>query len=244
MTTTLEFALVRLSERNLKQTTVQNYIATLKQLGIVNMPVEECTRAFLFNRLQMVLNVNTRNKHAIALRTALGISLPLVKVPKKPYVLPDIDLIKRCFATSQYRPYAFSMLFAGMRLGESLVKQRIEGNIIYIDRQINGLRELSSAKTSGPVYVPDWFAQEYREFEPTKGYSTVPYGIRQAGRALNLNLNPHLLRKKFATELANHGVPPEILKNQMRHSNLSTTLEFYTQHSESDYKQFVAKSFG
>ena len=42
-------------------------------------------------------------------------------------------------------------------------------------------------------------------------------------------VNPHMLRHFYATEMIRRGVNPEIVRRQMRHKNVSTTLRIYTQ---------------
>ena len=45
----------------------------------------------------------------------------------------------------------------------------------------------------------------------------------------NKPVNPHMLRHFYATEMIKRGVNPEIVRRQMRHKNVSTTLRIYTQ---------------
>ena len=44
-----------------------------------------------------------------------------------------------------------------------------------------------------------------------------------------IGVNPHMLRHFYATEMIRRGVNPEIVRRQMRHKNVSTTLKIYTQ---------------
>ena len=44
-----------------------------------------------------------------------------------------------------------------------------------------------------------------------------------------LGVNPHMLRHWYATDMIKRGVNLEVVRRQMRHKNLSTTLKIYTQ---------------
>ena len=44
-----------------------------------------------------------------------------------------------------------------------------------------------------------------------------------------LGVNPHMLRHWYATDMIKRGVNPEVVRRQMRHKNVSTTLKIYTQ---------------
>lgn len=49
--------------------------------------------------------------------------------------------------------------------------------------------------------------------------------IRTGGKSIN----PHMLRHWYATDMIRRGVNPEVVRRQMRHKNVSTTLRIYTQ---------------
>lgn len=48
--------------------------------------------------------------------------------------------------------------------------------------------------------------------------------LAKVGRKLGISLHPHMLRHTHATELYNQGAPLEIIKTQLGHANLNTTL--------------------
>ena len=50
-------------------------------------------------------------------------------------------------------------------------------------------------------------------------------GLQTCGKPVN----PHMPRHFYATEMIKRGVNPEIVRRQMRHKNVSTTLRIYTQ---------------
>ena len=101
---------------------------------------------------------------------------------------------------------------------------------------------LEAQKTYGKVLLPDWLADEVRNMKDdnfwhigmtTKLVSGSIYKLsrNRKWKALTGNkpVNPHMLRHFYATEMIKRGVNPEIVRRQMRHKNVSTTLRIYTQ---------------
>jgi hypothetical protein len=244
--TCLQVALERLSERAIKEVTYQNYLRTLRLLDLEQVPFKDATVRFLTNRLNTVLNPGTRRKHAINLRAALGVKVPCPKPQTRQYDLPEVKEVHEAYANTNWRIHAFSMLYAGLRLGESCVKQPINGNVLTVDRQRLVDMSIAAPKTAGPVVVPDWFAEEYAACsdEDIKRHQTTVYdGIKRAGRRAGLNINPHQLRNLFATELVDKGAPPEVLRRQMRHHDVAVSLKFYVHTKQSDIEA-VMQRFG
>jgi site-specific recombinase XerD len=54
-------------------------------------------------------------------------------------------------------------------------------------------------------------------------------------------VNPHMLRHFYATEMIRRGVNPEIVRRQMRHKNVSTTLRIYTQVNTQELENSLPK---
>jgi len=101
---------------------------------------------------------------------------------------------------------------------------------------------LGSPKTYGKVLLPEWLADEVRNMRPedfwhigmtTKLVSGSIYKLSRnkkwRAQTGGIGVNPHMLRHFYATEMIRRGVNPEIVRRQMRHKNLSTTLKIYTQ---------------
>ncbi|MDI9916898.1 site-specific integrase [Rhodococcus sp. IEGM 1379] len=242
-TTILDVAQQTLANKQVKATTVYHYLSTLRCLDLCDVPIEQATLGFLHNRLQSVLNPSTRNKHAIALRSMLGVPLKVYKGEQRIYALAPLETIHQTLESSRYRMYAFSMLYAGLRLGESVVKQRMTGSTMLVDRQLLPNGSLSTAKSSGPVVVPDWFVAEYAEWNPKVTRNTVYLGLQRTGRNAGIEVTPHALRHKFATQLVNNGCPPEILRRQLRHHDVQTSLKFYVQTTTNDVEAQVKRAF-
>jgi integrase/recombinase XerD len=234
-----EFARERLANRAIKDSTYREYMATLRALNLTDVPYEWATLAMLTSRLQRVINPGTRRKHAINLRATLGVKVPCPRAVQKVYILPDNDVLHEALAASAYAMYGFSMLYAGMRLGESCIKQPQNQSILNIDRQRRADGTITAAKTIGPVYVPQWFADAYKDFKPHHATNTVYIGIRRACKKTGITLNPHMLRHAFATNLVNAGATPEVLRRQMRHHDVAVSLRYYVQTTEADITKVV-----
>lgn len=123
--TCLDVAKARLATRAIKASTYKEYLGTIRNLGLDEIPFEDVSGAMLTGRLSRILNPLTRRKHTINLRATLGIPIPCPRPLQKVYQLPDLEAIHQSLAGSAYAMYGFSMLYAGLRLGESLVKQRL-----------------------------------------------------------------------------------------------------------------------
>lgn len=237
--TCLEVALERLEERPIKESTYQSYLKTLRLLGLEDFPYEKLTTRILSQKLSSVLTDSTRRKHQINLRAALGVKVPVAKARQKEYELPTVQELHEAFKDSTYRIHAFTMMYAGARIGEALIKQPIKGNVITFDRQrVHLTYEVTSPKTSGPVVVPAWFAAEYaatpaKDFE--KGHPTVYKGIRRRSlKMLGVEINPHMLRHRFAMSLVEMGASPRVLQAQMRHHHVNVSLSYYVHIRQKD----------
>ncbi|MFF8482905.1 tyrosine-type recombinase/integrase [Streptomyces antibioticus] len=241
--TCLALAYERLELRAIKDNTYRSYLQTLRALEIEDLPIEKATVRELGRRLSTVITQSTRRKHAVNLQACLGIKVPTPAPKQKEYDLPSVQEVREAFADSKYRPHVYGMTFAGMRIGESLVNQPLKGNVINIDRQRTPQNEITPAKTTGPVFVPEWFAEEYATYElGAINHATVYRGVkRKAKKELGIELNPHALRHLFATNLVKLGAPPEVLRRQMRHHDVAVSLRYYVQTTEDDISSVMAR---
>lgn len=239
----LELAQKNLEQKAIRPNTYRGYMSVLRSLDLCDVPSEQLSVAFLTNRMLRTINPNTRRRQAIALRSMFGIPVKCPAVVVKEYDLPDVELIREALEPSRYRLYGLLMLYCGFRLGETLVKQRMpKPNVVYVDRQrlIDG--SIGPAKTIGPVVMPTWLAEEYRDTPADqfdRAHITVFKGIKRAGNKKKLDINPQLLRHSFGTMLANKGAHPEVLRKQMRHSSVNTSLKFYVTTRQADIEGVV-----
>ena len=56
-------------------------------------------------------------------------------------------------------------------------------------------------------------------------------------KELNINFHYHMLRHTYATELVMSGVNPVVVKDLMRHSDISTTWSIYTHPQNEDQRK-------
>jgi len=67
------------------------------------------------------------------------------------------------------------------------------------------------------------------------GYTRAREIVQNAGKMINVNLNPHDLRRHAATYASRSGVPIEIVsKIILRHANLSTTQRYLGKISDTE----------
>lgn len=241
MPTCEELARTRLATRAIKDSTHSEYLGTLRNLGLADVDAETVSVAMLTARLSRVLNPNTRRKHAINLRACLGIAIACPKPTQTVYNLPPLEELHQALGRSTYAMWGYTMLYAGLRLGESCVKQPLDGNVLRVDRQRLPDGTISTSKTQGAVIIPDWLADAYRNFEPGRSGNTVYVGITRAGSKQNLTIKPHMLRHAFATNLVRLGATPEVLRRQMRHHDVTVSLRYYVQTTEQDIQDLMSK---
>lgn len=234
MQTCLEFAQARLQQRSIKESTFKEYLATLRVLGLADVPYETITLAMLNSRLSRVLTASTRRKHAINLRACLGMPVPCPKAAQKVYALPSLPVLHDALERSSYAVWGLVMLYGGLRLGEACARQSLTGNVLTVDRQRKADGTLAAAKTCGPVVIPEWLAERYRRQDFDRAPNTVYVGVRRAGRRAGIEVRPHMLRHAFATNLVAAGATPEVLRRQMRHHDVAVSLRYYVQTTHDD----------
>lgn len=243
--TCLSVALERLEMRAIKASTYKSYLKTLRVLDLEEVPIEKVSMRFINQRLNSVLTESTRRKHAINLRACLGLKIATGKIKPKEYDLPMVAEVHETFADSPYRIHAYAMLYAGARLGESVIKQPVRSNVIVFDRQRTPDREVISPKSGGPVTVPKWFADEYAA-TPEKSFERQHcsvYGgmLRWTDKMLGRQINPHALRHLFAMSLVDMGASPRVLQQQMRHHHVNVSLQYYVQVRQQDVSALMEK---
>jgi integrase len=136
-------------------------------------------------------------------------------------------------------------MYAGLRVGEAcaVTPEKLEGDYLDVNQAYSqdGLH-LGSPKTYGKILLPSWLAEEIRMMsedqiwhigKPTKDVTNSCYKLTRNKewklRTGGKNFNPHMLRHWYATDMIKRGVNPEVVRRQMRHKNVSTTLKIYTQ---------------
>lgn len=239
-----------IKSRPYKYSTKQSLIRDVKRLGIMNLDTSEITSALIRDKVDCIPNHNSRRRLYITARSIfkeLGVcqDLPKMEGISRIYDLPEKEDLHNLIEQSKYRLQLFLCMYAGLRVGEAcaVTPTKLEGNYLNVNEAYSqdGLH-LGSPKTYGKVLLPDWLADEVRNMKveefwqigmTTKLVSGSIYKLsrNRKWKALTGNkpVNPHMLRHFYATEMIKRGVNPEIVRRQMRHKNVSTTLRIYTQ---------------
>ncbi|MDQ0793546.1 tyrosine-type recombinase/integrase [Streptomyces sp. B1I3] len=251
--TVREFAAITLSARLLRKSTADSYMQTVRHLGMDEVLVEEVTVQFLYQKLLTIVNVNTKRKHTVALRTLFRDVLPDIKdlkicksVPRV-YDFPTKEEMLEVVEATPYRFYGLLMMYAGLRIGEACAvsPKDVKGNVLKVHKQRDEDGLLWLSKTQGEVIIPEWLADEVRAHTPS---TVTPGAVRESlwryGRKLGITVNPHMFRHFYATTMVGQKVNPEIAKRQLRHSDLKTTLGYYAQVQKSDIDDAVNDLFG
>ena len=239
-----------IKSRPYKYSTKQSLIRDVKRLGIADLDTSEVTSALIRDKVDCIPNHNSRRRLYITARSIfkdLGVcqDLPKMEGISRVYDLPEMEDLHELIDQSKYRLQLFLCMYAGLRVGEAcaVTPSKLEGDYLNVNEAYSqdGLH-LGSPKTYGKVLLPNWLADEVRNMKDkdfwkigmtTKLVSGSIYKLsrNRKWKALTGNkpVNPHMLRHFYATEMIKRGVNPEIVRRQMRHKNVSTTLRIYTQ---------------
>jgi len=239
-----------IKSRPYKYSTKQSLIRDVKRLGIMDLDTCEITSALIRDKVDCISNHNSRRRLYITARSIfkeLGVcqDLPKMEGISRIYDLPEMEDLHNLIEQSKYRLQLFLCMYGGLRVGEAcaVTPSKLEGDYLNVNEAYSqdGLH-LGSPKTYGKVLLPNWLADEVRNMKEeefwrigmtTKLVSGSIYKLsrNRKWKALTGNkpVNPHMLRHFYATEMIKRGVNPEIVRRQMRHKNVSTTLRIYTQ---------------
>jgi integrase/recombinase XerD len=138
-----------------------------------------------------------------------------------------------------------------MRVGEVL-KLKV--------KNVHGRKLMLSDPKSGNqteiVFIPKKVAERLREYIASAnigddhrvfpiGYTRAREIVQNAGKMIDVNLNPHDLRRHAATYASRSGVPIEIVsKIILRHANLSTTQRYLGKVSDSEAIHWIDNLYG
>lgn len=239
-----------IKSRPYKYSTKQSLFRDVKRLGIMDMDTSEITSALIRDKVDSLSNHNSRRRLYISARSIfkdLGVcqDLPKMEGISRIYNLPEKEDLHNLIDQSKYRLQLFLCMYAGLRVGEAcaVTPSKLEGNYLDVNEAYSqdGLH-LGSPKTYGKVLLPEWLADEVRGMKSedfwhigmtTKLVSGSIYKLSRNRKWKAITggkpVNPHMLRHFYATEMIKRGVNPEIVRRQMRHKNVSTTLRIYNQ---------------
>ena len=244
--------------RPYKYATKQTLIRDVKKLQLWEMKVEDVTSAFIRDIVEQIANHNSRRRLFITARSIFKDfnkcqDLPVLESIPREYEFPTQEQMEWLINKSKYRLQLLLCMYGGLRIGEAcaITPSKLEGDYLIIDQawSQDGMY-LGSPKTYGRVLLPAWLAEEVRNMTPaqvwkkgmtTKMVSGSIYKIsrfKEAQRVVgNRPLNPHMLRHWFATDMVKRGINPEIVRRQMRHSKLETTMKVYVQVTKQDIEE-------
>jgi integrase len=249
-----EYAQNVISNRPLKYGTRQSYIKIIKSLGIWDMEISDLNCALIFDKVDQMRSHNVRKNVYICLRSVfrdLGIfnELPILAGIPKQYDLPTQEELHQIIDRSKYRRILYLCMYAGLRVGEAcaVIPSQLEGNYLTVDRAFSqDGKHLGSPKTYGKVLIPNWLAEEVREMSkeeywqigmPTQLVSWACGNLSKRGNSKRIN--PHMLRHWYATELIKRNTNPEVVRRQLRHKNIETTMKIYVQVNSHELEKAV-----
>lgn len=240
---TVSYNNIRNGLLHLDPTSQYVYMSHLRRVGLEdghNYEIHEVVQ-----RIKSIPNVNSRRTVAIALRTMFPEIKPYVKIEKSLPRVYDLTGIKEtlegCPDTPRFIPMRL-MAYGGLRVGEAvaITHHDLTGNTLAVSKSRNNWGVLKATKgASGNVVIPSWLAQSMTGY---KGTDIIPRSYYRWLKR-HTGLIPHALRHWNATQLIKSGASPELVRRQLRHSNLATTLSVYAQVEASDIEQTIEGVF-
>jgi len=243
-----------INSRPLKYGTRQSYFKIIKSLGIWDLDISELNCARIFDKVDQMRSHNVKKNVYICLRSVfrdLGIfkDLPILQGIPKTYELPTQQELHDLIDRSKYRRILYLCMYAGLRVGEAcaVIPSQLDGNYLTVDRAFSqDGKHLGSPKTYGKVLIPEWLAEEIIGMKqedywqigmPTQLVSWACGNLSK--RRSRIHINPHMLRHWYATELIRLNVNPEVVRRQLRHKNIETTMKIYVQVNSKDLEKAV-----
>ena len=249
-----EYATNVINNRPLKYGTRQSYFKIIKSLGIWDLDISDLNCARIFDKVDQMRSHNVKKNVYICLRSVfrdLGIfkDLPILEGIPKTYELPTQQELHDLIDRSKYRRILYLCMYAGLRVGEAcaVIPSQLDGNYLTVDRAFSqDGKHLGSPKTYGKVLIPEWLAEEIIGMKPEDYWHLgMPTQLvswacgNLSKRRSRIHINPHMLRHWYATELIRLNVNPEVVRRQLRHKNIETTMKIYVQVNSKDLEKAV-----
>ena len=249
-----EYASNVINNRPLKYGTRQSYFKIIKSLGIWDLDISELNCARIFDKVDQMRSHNVKKNVYICLRSVfrdLGIfkDLPILEGIAKTYELPTQQELHDLIDRSKYRRILYLCMYAGLRVGEAcaVIPSQLDGNYLTVDRAFSqDGKHLGSPKTYGKVLIPEWLAEEIIGMKPEDYWHLgMPTQLvswacgNLSKRRSRIHINPHMLRHWYATELIRLNTNPEVVRRQLRHKNIETTMKIYVQVNSKDLEKAV-----
>ena len=238
----------------------QTLIRDIKKMGIWDFDIEDVTSSYIRDVVDSQSNHNSRRRLYITARSVFKDinkcqDLPVLESISRIYQFPSQEHLEFLINKSKYRLQLLLCMYGGLRVGEAcaVTPSKLEGNYLRVDEAFSqdGLH-LGSPKTVGRVLLPEWLAEEIRTMKPeqfwkigmtTKMVTGSIYKISRFKEAQRLTggkgINPHMLRHWYATDMIKRGINPEVVRRQMRHKKIETTMKVYVQVNSKDLEESV-----
>ena len=173
--------------------------------------------------------------------------------PRQWKILEKEVVDEMIFRTTKLRNRIMLELMArgGMRIGEVL---KLTTDDID-DRKVR-IRDPKSGKEAEVVFIPQKIAERLKQYIREKRtmpndrifpitYPAARMVVKKAGKLIEIDLNPHDLRRHAATYASRSGTPLEIIsKIILRHSNLSTTQRYLGKVNDVEAMRWIDSLFG
>lgn len=232
-------------EKGLRKSTLVSYERLLRALNMLERDVESVTQDDVLTALWQIDNPNTRRAATIAVRSALGFSIKIPKGIPRRYPLPTEEELRFALMFSPKEARGLLMMYAGLRIGEAcaITSKDRYGDRLTVDKQVLELHRKDSPTTwtiapaksyESSIIIPEKLFPVVDSLTSTDKPGRVRESLRRAGVKAGIPLPPHMLRKWYCTQLISKGIPLELLRQQMRHSDISITLSHYQQFDEAD----------
>lgn len=214
-------AVVFYNWKHLARSTAQRNYACLRKFGLLGQ------RA-LSEFPQLRGSHNTRVIDARILNATFDADYYIPQPQRRVYELPDENDIALA-SYGKHGIYVLLMAYAGLRLGEACAADStwLRGNSLEVKGSMErDIRKVRPPKTQGSVRLPDWLVEEVQN-------ATFTYPLPKSlyKWIKRRNLSPHQLRHFYATQLFDKTNNLEVIRRQMRHSNIKTTLSYYLEAS-------------
>jgi integrase len=247
---------IYLASKPLRLSTKDTYRRTFKNLNLLDLEIDDFSIDDAFARIQTIPNHNTRRTHSIVLRAVLGNQpgfklLPITNALPKHWDLPDEETLRWAVEQSRWWKILYLCMYAGLRVGEACAIRPtdLKGNRLIVQRQISQKGFMQPAKTVGSVVVPDWLGEFIRNMDANEWWPNEKPSLRLTNHCFKLSkktgvkVTPHLLRHWYATHLIKATHNPELVRRQLRHARLDTTLQVYAQVESTDLDALVNEAF-
>ena len=243
---TLALTEVRAKIAHLEPNTQTAYQSYIHRLGLDGSEDE----LEVANRIKRIPNVNSRRTIAIAMRSMFPELKPYVRIEASLPKVYDLDNVPMALAAlqadSEHKSKCIPGLlmgFGGLRIGEAIAitSNDLVGNVLNVSKSRNSQGVIKATKGHhGHVVLPGWLAEKLHDYPGTQRLPNSYYKWLRR----NYSVTPHSLRHYYATELINSGVNPEVVRRQLRHANLTTTLQVYAQVKANDIESTIESVFG